>query len=226
MVTLFGLMVDVVVAVAVLVAVELAAGSRQWVPFASRALALAGVYLALVVVLLPFNSSIVLTVVEPVEGMPAAAAGIEKGDRVRAVNGVTVETFGEVAAQIAAGGSEVSLTIEHAGSQREVAVRRTAEGAVGIKSTGETRAQTPGEIFGKPVAAFTAGLRALEDQMNPRATAIGGRVVLYEGAKRSSLIASLGMALGIGGAFTFPLVAAALLASLWFRPRLLARKAR
>jgi len=226
-VTFSGLPESVLVAVGVTTLVELIGGARAWVPMASRAGALLAVYLVLVVLLLPLNSSVVLTTVEPIDGMPAAAAGVEKGDRVRAVNGVAVETFGELAAYISAGGPDVSLTIDHGGTRRELTVHRTAEGTVGIKPSGEPRSQTPAEIFSKPLAAFSASLHTIRDLLKPKKmTAVGGPVMLYTVGGKSSPVATLGIALGVGCAFTFPLVAAALLASLWFRPRLLQRTSR
>ncbi|MFQ5960283.1 MAG: RIP metalloprotease RseP [Candidatus Methylomirabilales bacterium] len=85
------------------------------------------------------------TVGRLMEGFPAAAAGLRVGDRIVAVNGEPVETWGELAQRIhTQAGQEVTLTVERAGerfpltitpkasSQQDATGRTVTVGLIGI----------------------------------------------------------------------------------------------
>jgi regulator of sigma E protease len=221
---LFGLVLDLSIAIAVAVLFELAAKQRPWVPIAGRLSGLLLGYLVLVALLLPLNRSQPLAVVEPMEGMQAAAAGIERGDRVRAVNGVPVETFFELGEQVSLSGSELTLSIERAGTKRDVVVHREIGGPIGLKPTGEARVRPMGQRMFAPVEALFASLRSSREILFPsRFVSAGGPIVVQSVENDVSPLAMIAVTLGISASTAFPLVAATMLASLLFRSRLLKR---
>lgn len=73
------------------------------------------------------SDTCVLVVIAPIAGSPAEAAGIESGDYVRAVDGVSVngstmqEQINKVRGQA---GTQVTLTVERGGSTQDIAITR------------------------------------------------------------------------------------------------------
>ncbi len=92
------------------------------------------------------------------EDMPAAAAGIEKGDAIVAVNGTTIDRWEQLSSAIKAGeGAAVSLTILHEGAERTVDV-------VPAKIEGSS-------IFGEPIPTWVIGVgpagKIITERSNP-----------------------------------------------------------
>jgi regulator of sigma E protease len=113
---------------------------------------------------------------------PAAAAGLEPGDRVLAVDGRAVQTWGDVEAAVAGRpGETLRLSLERAGARREVAiVAQTRSGIDLVGIAGEVgwigvyhERQLP--VLAVPSPASPAALAGLES--GDRVLAVGGASV-------------------------------------------------
>ncbi|MDN5346683.1 MAG: regulator of sigma protease [Clostridia bacterium] len=99
-------------------------------------LALALFIFVFMVLGIPSDKSVIGKVVP---GLPAAAAGIQPGDRVLAIEGVKVNTWREMVEQIySRPEQEISLVIERAGQKREITLRtardlRSGVGIIGVE---------------------------------------------------------------------------------------------
>lgn len=92
------------------------------------------------------------------EDMPAAAAGLEKGDQIVAVDGAPIDRWEQLSNAIKAGkGAPVSLTVLHEGTERDVEI---------------TPAEIEGSsIFGEPIPTWVIGVgpagKIITERSNP-----------------------------------------------------------
>jgi hypothetical protein len=217
-----GLVLELSIAVTVAALIELFGGARRWIPPVGRAAGIVVAYLAAVLLLAPSVRAARLPIVEPMAGMPAAAAGVEKGDVIRKVNGVGVDAFEDLSGAMGSA-SEVTLVLERGGATRELKVTRTAEGVLGVKPIGAERPRSAGDFLIRPLYAMRETVRAIARILNPEPLTVGGPLKMTVLEHPVSFADGFLARAGIAASFCFPLVAAAMLVSLFLRPRLLNR---
>ena len=133
-------------------------------------------------------------------GMPAAKAGLEKGDRIVAVNGVPIADFAALGATIqkeAAASPKLAFTVDRGGKRLElpVEVMRQGEGdaqrwIVGVEAPDARVAQLR---YG-PLAAVPAALRETWRQTTDMLGLLGSIVTGHASAKNIGGIISIGQA--------------------------------
>jgi regulator of sigma E protease len=133
-------------------------------------------------------------------GMPAAKAGLEKGDRIVAVNGVPIADFAALGATIqkeAAASPKLAFTVDRGGKRLElpVEVMRQGEGdaqrwIVGVEAPDARVAQLR---YG-PLAAVPAALRETWRQTRDMLGLLGSIVTGHASAKNIGGIISIGQA--------------------------------
>ena len=115
-------------------------------------------------------------IISPIEGSPAAKAGIEPGDVIKRVDGVEISTleFDEAVARMQGpGGSEVTLVVERRGRELSFRIRRAKYEVKAVE----------GRLLDEGIALHQAArvrggrrhaLEKLLDQMQPRTRRHGG----------------------------------------------------
>lgn len=223
---LLGITFDLAIATGLMFLAELVLGHRSGVPVASRLIALAGVYLVLVAMFWPLSSPIVEPVVEPVAGYPAEAAGIQRGDRVVAVNGTPIDAMEQLGEVARAGKGTPRLSVQRGATVTEVDVPFHTDGRLGLKATGQTRPLSIADRFARPVVSMVFTAKALWELVTgaPKYETVGGPIVLTGGEAIRRGPWTMVVSAAVAAASGFPFVLLVALASLPFKPRVLPRR--
>lgn len=135
----------------------------------------------------PWGTSLTLN---PVEGSPAARAGLLPGDRAKRVGGTPVETFEQFRDRVAKSPRTVSIEVERGGRRVDLSIRKNEDNVIGV-------VPEPGE----PLDAGGALSRAVIAPASAAADWVSGLVHMLLGADvRLASSTKIGAAASGGGA--------------------------
>jgi membrane-associated protease RseP (regulator of RpoE activity) len=125
------------------------------------------------------------TIAEVLPGGPAAQAGMQSGDRIVSVGGVTATTWEDAARRIAAAppGQPLAVRVERNGSVHDLAVTPDEDSKIHIRSRQQTLALPPGEAlataFARPFQVVAEDLAAAVEMLKPaQPTLLGGPLAI------------------------------------------------